>query len=119
MITFKSEFHCNIEWAENPTHVEVYMPDELFARIPRIAAGLKEMGVKVGEIYYAAAFEFFVEDEDAEEPGTLVVFNPSYRISDASLHVADDETFWVVFSLKHSSEQGSTNNLTIYDGVPS
>jgi len=120
VITFKSEYQCNVEWAENPTHVEVYLGDEWLERIPAIATRLKEMGVHSGNIHYAAGYQLFTEDEDAEDyPATLAVFEPEYRIGGSTLRIYDDATFIVLFSLKHTSEEGFTNNLTILDGVRS
>lgn len=113
MKEFNLEFHSNQEWTSDPDRVVVTIHDAWDKRIEAAAAALKKAGGDMMEFWWAAGYEFLLDEGD----GTFVVFEPEYRVSGCYVRVYGDGTFLFKFPFKHTDEEGWTDSLRWEDGV--
>lgn len=116
--TFIGEFMSNAEWAINPDTAKTTISDELWERLPTIAALLVEQKLNVAILWYGASYEFFKDENDDDEivPGG-VPFEPEYRVEGCHVNVYADGEVGFTFPLKHSSAEGFMHAVPWTDAV--
>jgi len=111
-VTLDLKLISNNEYGTNPDVVRVVVPLYVFNKAKRTLLFLNENGVNKAEIWYAASYEFFNEDEDEG----LIPFSETYQVDGAHLQVFGGWGFVnFSFPFKFSNDESWTEDFPFDD----